>query len=112
MFLASYGAGVPCRGEATRPTLRSCRSGGSHHWHLWWSPARAAAVTLAGMEPVAMSAPAATLVRVAPAAATPAPTAVADCPVAATMRRVHEQLRRGMAPSYDALLAYGEPAVR
>jgi hypothetical protein len=30
--------------------------------------------------------------------------------VADTMRRVHEQLRRGSAPSFEALLAFGEPA--
>jgi hypothetical protein len=29
--------------------------------------------------------------------------------VAATMRRVHAQLRGGAAPSYEALLALGEP---
>jgi len=28
------------------------------------------------------------------------------------MRRVHDQLRRGVAPSYEALLAFGEPGVR
>jgi hypothetical protein len=30
--------------------------------------------------------------------------------VADTMRRVHEQLRRGAAPSFESLLAFGEPA--
>jgi hypothetical protein len=33
-----------------------------------------------------------------------------DHAVAETMRRVHEQLRRGAAPSFEALLAFGEPA--
>lgn len=32
-----------------------------------------------------------------------------DCPVAAVMRRVQEQLRRGQAPSFESLLALGEP---
>jgi hypothetical protein len=31
--------------------------------------------------------------------------------VAATMRRVHAELRAGGAPSFEALLAYGEPQV-
>jgi hypothetical protein len=30
--------------------------------------------------------------------------------VAETMQRVHEELRRGAAPSFEALLAFGEPA--
>jgi hypothetical protein len=34
----------------------------------------------------------------------------APCPVADTMRRVQDQLRRGAAPSFESLLAYGEPA--
>jgi hypothetical protein len=40
-------------------------------------------------------------------ATTPAP-----CPVADTMRRVQEQLRTGAAPSFEALLAFGEPRLR
>ena len=40
-------------------------------------------------------------------ATTPAP-----CPVADTMRRVQDQLRRGAAPTFESLLAFGEPAVR
>jgi hypothetical protein len=40
-----------------------------------------------------------------PAGDTPRERAVAD-----TMRRVHDQLRSGAAPSFEALLAYGEPA--
>jgi hypothetical protein len=32
-----------------------------------------------------------------------------DWPVAAVMRRVQEQLRRGQAPSFESLLALGEP---
>ncbi len=39
---------------------------------------------------------------------TPA-VAGSPCPVAETMRRVHDQLRRGTAPSFEALLAYGVP---
>lgn len=34
------------------------------------------------------------------------------CPVADTMRRVHEQLRSGTAPSFEAMLAYGVPETR
>lgn len=34
---------------------------------------------------------------------------LAPCPVADTMRRVHDDLRRGAAPSFEALLAYGVP---
>jgi hypothetical protein len=30
--------------------------------------------------------------------------------VAETMQRVHDELRRGAAPSFEALLAFGEPA--
>jgi hypothetical protein len=47
----------------------------------------------------------------------PAPTspaavrpAAVESVVAETMRRVHEELRRGTAPSFEALLAFGEPA--
>jgi hypothetical protein len=45
---------------------------------------------------------------------TAAHTAVvsAPCPAADTMRRVQDQLRRGVAPTYEALLAFGEPTVR
>lgn len=39
---------------------------------------------------------------------TPA-VAGSPCPVAETMRRVHDQLRRGAAPSFEAMLAYGVP---
>jgi hypothetical protein len=43
--------------------------------------------------------------------ADPMPTASGrDSMVAETMRRVHEDLRRGAAPSFEALLAFGEPA--
>lgn len=42
-----------------------------------------------------------------PSASTPTP-----CPVADTMRRVQDQLRRGAAPSFESMLAYGEPALR
>jgi hypothetical protein len=45
---------------------------------------------------------------VAPAATAPGPTV--EHVVAETMRRVHEQLRGGSAPSFEALLAFGEPA--
>jgi hypothetical protein len=45
---------------------------------------------------------------VAPAATAAGPTV--EHVVADTMRRVHEQLRRGSAPSFEALLAFGEPA--
>jgi hypothetical protein len=47
------------------------------------------------------------------AADLPDPTPAAsgrDSVVAETMRRVHEDLRRGAAPSFEALLAFGEPA--
>lgn len=37
------------------------------------------------------------------------PTATAPCAAAETMRRVQDQLRRGVAPTYEALLAFGEP---
>lgn len=41
------------------------------------------------------------------------PTTVsAPCPVADTMRRVQDQLRRGAAPTFEALLAFGEPSIR
>jgi hypothetical protein len=41
------------------------------------------------------------------------PTAVsAPCPAADTMRRVQDQLRRGAAPTFEALLAFGEPSLR
>jgi hypothetical protein len=40
----------------------------------------------------------------------PPQAVVAACPVAETMRRVHEQLRAGRAPSFEAMLAYGVPA--
>ena len=36
----------------------------------------------------------------------------APCPVAATMRRVQAQLRAGAAPTFESLLAYGEPSPR
>jgi hypothetical protein len=40
------------------------------------------------------------------------PTASAvPCAAADTMRRVQDQLRRGVAPTYEALLAFGEPRV-
>jgi hypothetical protein len=45
---------------------------------------------------------------VAPAATAVGPTV--EHVVAETMRRVHEQLRGGRAPSFEALLAFGEPA--
>jgi hypothetical protein len=41
---------------------------------------------------------------------TPPPTTAEGHVVAETMRRVHEQLRGGSAPSFEALLAFGEPA--
>jgi hypothetical protein len=45
----------------------------------------------------------------------PIPTATVrpsggESAVAETMRRVHEELRRGSAPTFEALLAFGEPA--
>jgi hypothetical protein len=40
------------------------------------------------------------------------PVDVVSCPVADTMRRVHEQLRRGAAPTFEALFAFGEPGRR
>lgn len=36
----------------------------------------------------------------------------APCPVAATMRRVQAQLRAGAAPTFESLLAFGEPSLR
>jgi hypothetical protein len=50
------------------------------------------------------------LVRAAGAEA--APVEVPPCPAADTMRRVHEQLRRGVAPTFEALFAFGEPGRR
>jgi len=50
-----------------------------------------------------------TRTRTAPAAGQEAAVA---CPVADVMRRVHEQLRGGVAPSFEALLAFGEPRQR
>lgn len=44
-----------------------------------------------------------------PRSAPDAPPAAVACPVAETMRRVHEQLRAGRAPSFEAMLAYGVP---
>jgi hypothetical protein len=44
---------------------------------------------------------------VAPAASPAGPTV--EHVVAETMRRVHEQLRGGSTPSFEALLAFGEP---
>lgn len=41
----------------------------------------------------------------------PAPSPVPG-PVADTMRRVQDQLRAGAAPSFEALLAFGEPRLR
>jgi hypothetical protein len=52
----------------------------------------------------AMAEPSSTVTPAA-AAGPPVEHVVAD-----TMRRVHEQLRRGSAPSFEALLAFGEPA--
>ncbi|GGI04199.1 hypothetical protein [Egicoccus halophilus] len=40
------------------------------------------------------------------------PPAAAPCPVAEVMRRVHAQLRAGTAPSFESLLAFGEPRAR
>jgi hypothetical protein len=47
-----------------------------------------------------------------PVPSTPATvrTSGVESVVAETMRRVHEELRRGSAPSFEALLAFGEPA--
>jgi hypothetical protein len=46
-------------------------------------------------------------------AAIPAGSSTAGAPsdhaVAEVMRRVHEQLRLGTTPSFEALLAFGEP---
>jgi ribosomal protein S5 len=39
-------------------------------------------------------------------------TASAPCPVADVMRRVQAQLQAGRAPSFEALLALGEPRSR
>jgi hypothetical protein len=39
-------------------------------------------------------------------------TGTDDCPVAATMLRVQEQLRLGAAPSFESLLALGVPGGR
>jgi hypothetical protein len=47
---------------------------------------------------------------VVPPTARPGGGGPLDHAVAETMRRVQEQLRRGAAPSFEALLAFGEPA--
>jgi hypothetical protein len=39
----------------------------------------------------------------------PPPPSGAQRVVAETMQRVHEQLRQGAAPSFESLLAFGEP---
>jgi len=46
-----------------------------------------------------------------PSMTDPTLTATAPCAAAETMRRVQDQLRRGVAPTYEALLAFGEPRV-
>jgi hypothetical protein len=47
-----------------------------------------------------------------PDASTSPSEASAPCPVAETMLRIHRSLRDGFAPSYEALLAFGEPQLR
>jgi hypothetical protein len=49
---------------------------------------------------------------VAPGPSAPARSGTDDCPVAAVMLRVQEQLRRGAAPSFESLLALGVPGGR
>ena len=45
-----------------------------------------------------------------PAMHTPTAPTAPPCPVGDVMRRVQAQLRSGAAPSFEALLAFGEPA--
>jgi hypothetical protein len=42
----------------------------------------------------------------------PSGTTSSPCPVAETMHRVHDQLRRGATPTFEALFAFGGSATR
>jgi hypothetical protein len=82
--------------------VRNRRRAVSHRSHLRWWLARARRRILPGMPETVRSA--------AVPAALPAGDTARERTVAETMRRVHDQLRSGAAPSFEALLAYGEPA--